>query len=104
MQMSAIDDLATDRKKLMNAIQWSPQQSAFITKARTGTSSIVLIAVAGAGKTTTILEAADGMPGSTIILAYNKKIADEIKAKLKKRGIDWKRVEGATTHSIGLRN
>ncbi|TYO65444.1 ATP-dependent helicase [Bradyrhizobium hipponense] len=86
------------------AIQWSPQQAAFIKEARTGTSSIVLIAVAGAGKTTTILEAADGMGGISIILAYNKKIAEEIKAKLKKRGIDWKRVEAATTHSIGLRN
>ncbi|ARQ95247.1 ATP-dependent DNA helicase [Bradyrhizobium phage BDU-MI-1] len=88
----------------MSAIQWSPQQAAFIHEARTGTSSIVLIAVAGAGKTTTIIEAADGMPGSSIILSYNKKIADEIKAKLKKRGIDWKRVEAATVHSIGLRN
>jgi DNA helicase-2/ATP-dependent DNA helicase PcrA len=82
----------------------SPQQSDFIKEATTGTSSIVLIAVAGAGKTTTILEAADGMRGNTIILAYNKKIADEIKAKLKKRGVDWKRCEAATTHSIGLRN
>jgi DNA helicase-2/ATP-dependent DNA helicase PcrA len=82
----------------------SPQQAAFIHEARTGTSSIVLIAVAGAGKTTTILEAADGMRGNTIILAYNKKIADEIKAKLKKRGVDWKKAEAATTHSIGLRN
>lgn len=85
-------------------IIWSPQQSAFINEAKTGTSSIVLIAVAGAGKTTTILEAADGMRGTTIILSYNKKIADEIKAKLKKRGIDWKRVEASTVHSIGLRN
>ncbi|SDK44802.1 UvrD-helicase domain-containing protein [Bradyrhizobium ottawaense] len=88
----------------MNAIQWSPQQSAFINEARNGTSSIVLIAVAGAGKTTTILEAADQLRGNAIILAYNKKIADEIKAKLKKRGVDWKRCEASTTHSIGLRN
>lgn len=82
----------------------SPQQSAFINEARTGTSSIVLIAVAGAGKTTTILKAVEDMPGSSIILAFNKKIAQEIKAKLQKAGIDWKKAEAATVHAIGLRN
>jgi DNA helicase-2/ATP-dependent DNA helicase PcrA len=82
----------------------SPQQAAFIEEARTGDGSVILVAVAGAGKTTTILEAVDKMRGSTIILAYNKKIAEEIKAKLKKRGVDWKKCEAATVHSIGLRN
>jgi superfamily I DNA/RNA helicase len=82
----------------------SPQQAAFIHEAHTGTSSIVLIAVAGAGKTTTILQAVKKMRGQTIILAFNKKIAEEIKAKLKRDGIDWKKAEAATTHSIGLRN
>jgi DNA helicase II / ATP-dependent DNA helicase PcrA len=82
----------------------SPQQAAFIEEAKSGTSSIVLISVAGAGKTSTILKAAPQMRGNVIILAYNKKIADEIKAKLKRDGIDWKKAEAATTHSIGLRN
>lgn len=88
----------------MSAIQWSPQQAAFIHEAKTGASSIILIAVAGAGKTTTILGAVEVMRGSSIILAYNRKISDEIKAKLKNRGIDFRHCESATCHSIGLRN
>jgi len=82
----------------------SPQQAAFIHEAKTGTSSIVLIAVAGAGKTTTILKAVPQMRGSSIILAYNKKIADELKAKLKRDCVDWKKAEASTVHAIGLRN
>jgi DNA helicase II / ATP-dependent DNA helicase PcrA len=53
----------------------SPQQAAFIDEALNGTSSIVLVAVAGAGKTTTILQAVQRMRGSSIILAFNKKIS-----------------------------
>ena len=82
----------------------SPQQAAFINEAKTGSSSIVLIAVAGAGKTTVILKAVSQMRGNSIILAYNKKIAEEIKAKLKRDGVDWKKAEASTVHAIGLRN
>ncbi|MHC2552430.1 UvrD-helicase domain-containing protein [Bradyrhizobium elkanii] len=82
----------------------SPQQAAFIDEAMTGVSSIVLIAVAGAGKTTTILQAVGKMRGSTVILAFGKKIAEEIKGKLKKMGIDWKKAEASTCHAMGLRN
>lgn len=82
----------------------SPQQAAFQDKAWNGTSSIVLIAVAGAGKTTTILKTVERMIGQSIILAFNRKIADEIKEKLQRAGIDWKKAEAATTHSISLRN
>ncbi|WP_316196680.1 ATP-dependent helicase [Bradyrhizobium sp. SZCCHNS3053] len=82
----------------------SPQQAAFQDKAWNTTSSIVLIAVAGAGKTTTILRTVERMRGSSIILAFNRKIADEIKEKLQKAGVDWKKAEATTVHSIGLRN
>ncbi|WP_315729886.1 ATP-dependent helicase [Bradyrhizobium sp. SZCCHNRI2010] len=82
----------------------SPQQAAFLDEAWNGSSSLVLIAVAGAGKTTTILKAVEKMRGNSIILAFNKKIAEEIKTKLQRAGIDWKKAEAATVHSIGLRN
>src|ERR1700756_3082304 len=82
----------------------SPQQAAFINEALDGTSSIVLVAVAGAGKTTTILQAVQKMRGSSIILAVNKKIAEEIKSKLQKAGVDGKKAEASTVHAIGLRN
>ena len=82
---------------------WSPQQQAFIDWAVTGRGSCVLEAVAGAGKTTTLLAAAEQMPGTVAIMAYNKKIADEIKGKLAKRGVDWKKAEAGTVHSFGFR-
>lgn len=82
----------------------SPQQADFIRVAvERPRQSIVLEAVAGAGKTTTLLEAAEHMPGTVAILAYNKKIAEEIKEKLLKRGIDWKKAEAGTVHSFGFR-
>lgn len=83
---------------------WSPEQTNFLNWARTGSGSCVLTAVAGAGKSTTILEAARIMQGSCAILAYNKKIAEELKEKLKKAGVDWKKAEAGTVHSFGLRS
>ncbi|MGC0389385.1 UvrD-helicase domain-containing protein [Bradyrhizobium sp. USDA 241] len=82
----------------------SPQQAAFMDEARNGVSSVVLIAVAGAGKSTTIVHSVSGMRGSSIILAFGKKIAEEMKGKLKKLGIDWKKAEASTCHAIALRN
>lgn len=83
-------------------MQFSPQQNAFLDWATSGTGSCVLEAVAGAGKTTTILEAAARMAGQVAILAYNKKISEEIKAKLVKRGLDYKKAQAGTVHSFGF--
>jgi superfamily I DNA/RNA helicase len=81
----------------------SPQQQAFLDWVSTGSGSCVIEAVAGAGKTTTLLEAVDRTGGGVAIVAYNKKIADELKMKLAKRGVDWKTAEAGTVHSFGLR-
>jgi DNA helicase II / ATP-dependent DNA helicase PcrA len=81
---------------------WSPQQTAFIDAAVNGRGSIVLRSVAGSGKTTTLLGAVAKGRGTTAILAYNKKIAEEIKAKLVDLGIDWKRANAGTVHSFGF--
>lgn len=86
----------------MAKIQLSPQQQAFIDWCRDGRGSAVLEAVAGAGKTTTILEAVDVIHGGCAILAYNKAIAVEIKDKLAKRGLDWKKAQAGTVHSFGF--
>lgn len=82
--------------------KWSPQQEAFIDWAVKGTGSCVLEAVAGAGKTSVLLHAGEMMSGGVAYVAYNKKIVDETKAKLKKRGIDWKSMQAGTAHSFGL--
>jgi len=81
----------------------SPQQADFLNWVAKGSGSCILEAVAGAGKTTTIIEAIERTQGGVLILAYNKKIAEEIKAKLQKRGIDWKTAEASTVHAAGLR-
>lgn len=80
----------------------SPQQSDFIEFMRTGTGSCVLEAVAGAGKTTTLLEAVSAVRGQVAICAYNKAIAEEIKGKLLARGVDWKKAQAGTVHSFGF--
>jgi len=80
----------------------SEQQAAFLDWVVNGSGSCVLEAVAGAGKTTTLIEAVERTNGSVALLAYNRKIADEIKAKLGKRGIDWKKANANTVHGFGL--
>lgn len=81
----------------------SAQQAAFLDWVSNGSGSCVLEAVAGAGKTTTLIEAVQRTGGNVAILAYNKKIADEIGGKLKARGIDWKTAEASTVHAFGMR-
>lgn len=66
---------------MTNAITLSPQQSGFIDEVKFGTSSIALIAVAGAGKTFTLVEAARFMKGSVFFGVYNAKMGVELKQK-----------------------
>lgn len=83
----------------------SPQQSAVFEFILHGRGSAIVEAVAGAGKTTTLIEACKliaQMPRtSAIFTAFNKKIADEIGERLQAAGIDWKQVRSATFHSLG---
>ena len=79
----------------------SPQQQAVLEFVETGEGNATLIAVAGAGKTTTLVEISKRI-NNGVFAAYNKKIADEIGQKLKAAGIDWKQVRSATFHSLGL--
>lgn len=59
----------------------SIQQKDFFDWIATGNGSCVLEAVAGAGKTTTLIEALKLMTGNIFFGAYNKKIAEEIQAR-----------------------
>ena len=81
---------------------WSIQQQAFIDWAVRGKGSCVLDAVAGSGKTTTILAAAISMYGKTAMLAYNNKIGAELKSKLTDLDVAWDKVKAGTVHSFGL--
>lgn len=81
----------------------TPQQRAVYKWVRTGSGNLILIAVAGAGKTTTILNCAAIINDWCNICAYNRKIADEINTKLKGSNISPK-VKAGTFHSFGLWN
>jgi DNA helicase-2/ATP-dependent DNA helicase PcrA len=63
---------------------WSKFQEDIFKFVRSGKGSAVIEAVAGSGKTTTIVEAAKLLPrtGSAAFLAFNKAIATELKKKL----------------------
>ena len=79
----------------------SPQQRAFFDWVVQGSGSCILEAVAGAGKTTTIIEALHLMSGDVFVGAYNKKIADELKARIEALGMG-SRVRASTLHAAGF--
>lgn len=86
----------------------TPQQQALLDAVADPRSGhLALRARAGCGKTTAILMSVSAirkaLPGREILVcAFNKAIADEVAAKLKKAGHnDWKFVQAATLHSQG---
>lgn len=81
-------------KKIFNP---SAEQLAFLDWIVDGHGSCVLEAVAGAGKTTTLVEGVRRMGGSVFLGAYNKKMADELKARIK----DIPGAKAGTFHSAG---
>jgi len=90
------------------AVRPSVQQQALLSWITDGQGSANLVARAGCGKTSTLMLAADVLapnaalnPRGAFVGAYNKPIADEIKAKLQAKGIAWNRVTSGTMHSAG---
>lgn len=78
---------------------WSTYQNNIFDFVKSGNGSAVIEAVAGSGKTTTIVEAIKLVTGSTIFLAFNRSIADE----LGRRGVN-ARTFHSLTYSIVLRH
>lgn len=79
----------------------SIQQQAVIDWTRDGSGSAFIEAVAGAGKTTTLIALLQETNGNVAFAAYNKKIAREIEAKVAPLGLG-NRVRVGTFHSFGL--
>ena len=67
-----------------------------------GRGSCVLVAVAGSGKTTSVIEALRFVkPGLSVkLLAFNTTIAKELTERLTERGLDPRYVSAATFHSL----
>lgn len=82
-----------------SALRLSPQQESVLDWVANGEGNALLTAVAGSGKTTTLIEVLARVTGTAALCAYNKKIADEISAKLAQRGLPGK---AATFHSFGF--
>lgn len=61
--------------------RWSTFQTSIFAFVESGTGNAIVEAVAGSGKSTTIIEAMKLVKGSSIFLAFNKSIADELKHK-----------------------
>lgn len=77
---------------------WSDQQKDIFGFFKNGQGNLVVRARAGTGKTTTIIEAITHAPEEKILLAaFNKKIAEELKSKLKNP-----KAEAKTLHSVGV--
>jgi len=68
----------------LKEISWTPFQQAIFDFVENGEGSAVVEAVAGSGKTTTIVEAARRLPFGTegAFVAFNRVIADELKRRL----------------------
>jgi superfamily I DNA/RNA helicase len=84
----------------------SPQQAAYFDWLQNGRGSAIMEAVAGAGKTTTLIEGAERMVGSVTFVAFNNKIAREIGEKLVARGHQTYGRSGKaarTFHSVGFK-
>src|SRR5208283_5514144 len=78
---------------------WSPLQKNIFRDISAGTGHTVVVARAGSGKTSTIVEGFKYLPKGkkTLMVAFNKSIADE----LKQRAPSY--VDVMTLHSLGFR-
>lgn len=101
-RIGGLSGVTTPPKKQPIAFDPSPQQQAAFDFVVDGTGSAVLEAVAGAGKTTTLVEICKLIRGKAVFTAFNKKIADDIGRKLSEAGVDSQTVRSATFHAIGF--
>ena len=81
------------------SLEWSKYQLAIFDAIKNTNSNIIISAVAGASKTTSIIHAASLLPKTKTILfcAFNKSIAEDLKTKLPLN------VECSTLHSLGMK-
>lgn len=92
----------------LSSIQLSPQQAEILEFLSDSQENAIIVAVAGSGKTTTLRmlcqEIDEQHPTAKVaFLAFNKKIADDIGAKLKEVGLSYPRFNSGTFHSFGNR-
>lgn len=84
----------------MTTKTWSKYQQSIFQAIESGRGNLAVNAVAGSGKTTTIVEAANRLPRNarTLFLAFNKHIVTELASRLP-AGVDC-----MTIHSLGMKS
>ncbi len=65
-----------------NQIPWTPQQLEFYSRLESTDDSVVLLSVAGSGKTTSLVEGASRLRGTTLAVAFNVKIKKTLHDKI----------------------
>lgn len=90
-KLAARYDMSQALAKVLAARNWSEYQKNIFYFVVQGEGNAIVVAVAGSGKSTTIVEAMKLAHGESIFLAFNKAIADELKRK---------GVNGRTFHSL----
>lgn len=81
----------------LSGIRWSPQQRDIFSEIQHGNGHVIVQAFAGAGKTSTAIEALKRLPQGTraLLCAFNKSIADELQARAPRE------VKVSTLHGLG---
>jgi superfamily I DNA/RNA helicase len=75
------DDPAPPSGRGLVVPKWSDFQTAVFDSVRDPAADLLIQAVAGSGKSTTIIEATKHAPGRSLFMAFNKAIAEDIRQK-----------------------
>lgn len=84
----------------MSNFKASPRQQIIFDTWQNKDLNILIGAVAGSGKTTTLLQLLNLCQYKTLFLAFNKSVQEEIQSKIDARGL--KQGKSLTIHSLGL--
>jgi DNA helicase-2/ATP-dependent DNA helicase PcrA len=84
----------------MREFEASQRQEDIFQEWRNTDNNILINAVAGSGKTTTLLKLVEYCQYKTLFLAFNKSVQEEIQAKLDERGLT--QGKSLTLHGLGL--
>ena len=89
-------------RKAKDAFIPSPQQTDVFDAIEYGTGNYFIEAVAGSGKTTTLVRGKGLMKGTVFLCAFNTAIADELKVKVAEQKLDMPGDRVSTIHSYGF--
>jgi DNA helicase II / ATP-dependent DNA helicase PcrA len=97
---SILDDLSPPEPSVSTR-EWSPMQQAVFHEVENPSTNILIQAVAGSGKSTTIIQATKYAPGTSLFMAFNKAIAEDIRQKGPNGDV---KTLNALGHSLMLQN